>query len=263
MSSFPLPETGARRWLFAALVAMLVAGCASGPRYGPDSPVTTIVVSPPRFDYAPLVPQTIARVGLYISPELRSAAANSGGGKNPRARFEIGDAVTVLVDKMVRSMFRESVPIQELPDHNHPANGVDLVVAPRIDSNSYDFSMEFEVREPAGNPIAKVASRALRMPQIDERREASTAIVAGLAAEELKTAVAQASVRVLKSPPLREWLSERKLAFVWSEPAATVDAATPTGVTIVRCSQMAVCNVTGAPASWGKRCTRSTRRAVS
>jgi hypothetical protein len=241
MGRFRFGAIGRWRRLVVPLAVTLVTACVTSPRYGPDSPVTNIGVGARTFDTPPLVPRTVARAGIFASPEARTAVVTGGGGSSPRARFEVGDALKSTLDAVVGRMFSALVPVARIPTFEAPASDVEVVLVLRVDVDDYVFALELDVLAPNGTPIAQAKSYRYQMPAPDPGSVVDSAVVGDRAAGRVAELVADVAVGLVKSQGLAEWLARRGQPLVWAEHAEPTAAAAPSGVVIIRCSSMVIC----------------------
>jgi hypothetical protein len=224
------------RLVVGVAASLFIAGCATGPKYGPDSPVTTIVVPVEPIAYAPLVPKSPATVGIYYPETFRGAIAMAGGGASPRYRYEIGAAAVALFDQNAAALFAETVKLPSPPRPNANVVGVDLVLVPSFQPGSGYFLLGVDVFGPDGAHIATTTSSAIETPVPDQGSTSPTGDLSGAAGRFLSERVGDLATTLVLSRDVARWADARGIAWQWPEaPSYTPSPIPPAGVAIVVC----------------------------
>lgn len=234
-------------WRLAAwlevLATALSIGCAQVPTYGLDSPTMTVAVPAPQLSWAPLVPRSALRVGLFLAPDAHSSALVAGGGDVPRYRFALGDAFVALVDATLRPMFASAVPVDRLPTPGAPSRDVDLVVAAGI-TRQGDVAVPeiwIEVVEPDGTPVAGGRAKLGGLTWVDADSAHAPATLAGHAGNTIKAVFAQAIEALVLSSALAAQLDRHGAPWRWT--VAPVASPIARRTVILRCVSLVACSV--------------------
>lgn len=235
-----------------AALTLVLAGCATGPRYGPDSPVTTIAVPANRLTYIPLVPKLPVTAGIHYTEFFHAASATTGGGDSPRVRHEFGDAAVALFDQHAAAMFDRTV---ELPPNQMPedmAAAVDIVFVPRFEpmlaiafhehcartTILSGFKLGVDVLAPDGSSITTLEV-SMTTPSISDNRagDCRQRLSKETDTRLFNEAVGELSIALFLSPEIARWAEARNVAWHWPpESSCSREAALLAGVTIIVCN---------------------------
>jgi hypothetical protein len=250
MAPCPLRNAGAiARLAGVVAVVVLVASCATTPKYGPDSPVTTVILPVERLQYAPLVPKLPITVGIYYSKEFREAVATAGGYDSPRYRYEVGAAAVALFDQIAASLFSRTIDLSSPPSPASNAAGVDLVLVARFAPDYQRF--ELDVVAPDGSTVASITSifryalgaHVTGVGWVLPHTVNSAEVAIGLL--KLNDRMGDLSTSLILSPDVTRWAEAR--GFTWQWPTVAPPAISPTppvGVTIFFCPGTRNCSAT-------------------
>jgi hypothetical protein len=244
----------------AVALMLLLAACATGPKYGPDSPVTTLVVPVERLAYPPLLPKLDLTAGIHYPDSFRSAVALAGGGDTPRYRYELGAAAVALFDQHAAAMFARTVELPSIPGPAGTVVGVDVVLVPRFEPHATGLTLGVDVLAPDGASVARSETVVTTSAAPDDPAAPTDATAASTAAAPAGgTALSQGSARdvaislvataagdvattLVLSPELARWADARGLAWQWpGSPVGDGPAAPPTGVTLMVCTGLRAC----------------------
>jgi hypothetical protein len=230
-------------WGAMAVIAAVVSGCATGPKYGPDSPVTTVVVPVEPLKYPPLVPKLPITVGIYYTPELRAASVQTGGGSRPRVAYLVGPSAVACFEQVAASLFARTVELQARPQPGQRFPVVDLAFVLDYQPARYDANLVVEAFATDGSTIATNGSY-IQLPlttAADAPLESYATPNVGW--HMVVDGVADLAVGFLLSREAAAWVANHDIAWNWSGDAASrVVAPSRAGVAVLMCPRLTNCH---------------------